>query len=330
MGLEESPLALQYRHKAISALEQHYAAQPDDLSDEVITATMSAAALEDFDPRLERKPIAWMHWAAAMHKIRRAGGPLLLEHKSSLCKLVNWQDYILSGYDGRGSTFYFTPEASFNSTDPRELDEWGRVEIRRQCEEFLIFLKCTEHLAAVTASQSHNPVARQNQRRRYSIFGTDHPLYILLASPNKDRYTKSGQLKQIISRLGSLITINTAIWEYRHDPDLSEAFFEELITNIIYNELDENISVEALMQILLSGSENPALRHSERPWLVGRLLKVAKRLSRDSWERLNDFLLSCLTLDARFGPQMQEWEGHLRLEILQAPLVSYQLPLMQL
>ena len=329
LGLDESPLALHYRHKAISALEQHYAAHPDDVSDEVITATMSAAALEDFDPRAERRPIAWMHWTAAMHKIRLAGGPAQLEYKPSLRKLVNWQDYIFSGYDGRGSTFYFTPEAIFNSIDESERERRGRQEIIGQCEEFLTFLKCTEHLATVAASQSQNPVARQNQRLRYTIFSQNHPLHILLASPNKDRYTKAGQLKQIISRLGSLITINTAIWEYRYDTSLSEAFFDELVHNIMYNELDKNVSIEALMQILLSGSDNPALRHTERPWLVGRLLKVAKRLSKASWEWLNDFLLSSLTLDGKSRMQMQELEEFLRYEILQAPLVSHKLPLMQ-
>ena len=328
-GLYESELALEYRQMAIEALKQHYDRHPDDTSDEVITATMSAAALEDFDPRLERRPYAWRHWKAAMQKIRQAGGPAVLELKPSLRKLINWQDYIFSGYDGSGSTFYFTPEACFTSQDEDAIVNYGRYEISHQCEEFLTFLKCTEQLASVAAFQLQNPLARRNQPLRYSIFDRNHPLYVLLASPNKDRYTQTGQLKQIISRLGSLMTINIAIWEYRHDTNHSEAFFKELVNNIIYNELDKNISVEALMQILLSASENPALRHTERPWLVGRLLKVAKRLSRNSWERLNDFLLSCLTLDGNQRPQMQQWEESLRHEISQAPLVSHTLPLMK-
>ena len=328
-GLKESPLALEYRHKAISALQQHYSAHPDDVSDEVITATMSAAALEDFDPRPERKPYAWIHWTAAMQKIRQAGGAASLDCKPSLRKLVNWQDYISSGYDGRGSTFYFTPEASLRSKDAEQLNVCGRNEVTQQCEELLIFLGCVEHLALAAASQSRNPVARQIQKLRYSAFEPEHPLYILLASPNKARYTETGQLKQIISRLGSLITINIAVWEYRYDTRLSEAFLAELVNNVMYNELNKNISVEALMQILLSGSENATLRHTERPWLVGRLLKVSKRLSRASWERLNDFLLSCLTLDNKFEAQMRGWEGFLRAEILQAPLVSHRLPLME-
>lgn len=329
-GLTETPLALEHRKRASSVLLKHYQLYPEDISDAVITATMSAAALEDFDPRPERRPVAWMHWAAAMHKIRQRGGPVYLESTPSLRKLINWQDYIFSGYDGRGSTFFFTPEAIFVSNNEREKERYGKREIELQCDEFLTFLKCTDHLAAVAAAQLNNPVAHQYQPLRYSIFMPGHPLYVLLASPNKDRYTQTGQLKQIISRLAALMMINVAIWEYRQNPSHSEAFFQELVENIMNNELHKNISVEALLQILLSGNQNPDLQHFERPWLVGRLLKIAKRLSRSSWERLNDFLLSCLTLerDAGQGMYMHEWEDALQDEIMQAPLVSHQLPLM--
>jgi len=85
------------------------------------------------------------------------------------------------------------------------------------------------------------------------------------------------------------------------------------------NDLDCHTSVEALIQILLSGSNNPSLLHTERPWFVGRMLKVAKRLSRRNFERLNALLLQFLTL----GPVMLGWEDELRADILQAPLVSY-------
>lgn len=329
--LTETPLTLEHRDRASTILSEHYQHDPHDISDAIITATMSAAALEDFDPRQERKPIAWMHWAAAMHKIRQRGGPTYLETTPSLRKLINWQDYIFSGYDGRGSSFLFTPEAGFVSSDESQRNMYGKQEVHNQCEEFLTFLKCTEHLATVAFSQSDVPSVRQHQPLRYSVFVPGHPLYVLLASPNGTRYTDAGQLKQVISRLAALMTINVVIWEYRHNTSYSEAFLRELIDNIANNELHKNVSVEALIQILLSGNDKPLLWHYERPWLVGRLLKVAKRLSRSSWERVNDFLLSCLTLNAGagLGKQMQGMEEQLRAEILRAPLVSYQLPLVQ-
>ena len=328
-GVTDSPLALKYREQAISALTAHYQTNPADVSDEVITATMSAAALEDFDPRLSQKPNAWLHWNAALNKIRLAGGQNELEYKPSLRKLVNWQDYILSGYDGLGSSFLFTKDAVDHDMDIAAKQKYGEMEIKSQCEDFLTFLNCSEHLSIAHSRSLSHLKGTASQPWRLRVFESTHPLFTLLASSNQERYTKTGEIKQIISRLAALLTINVALWEYRYDPGKSELFFQELDQSIRNNELDKNISVEALIQVLLSGSEHAELKSKERPWLVGRLLKVAKRLSRHSWERLNDFLLLCLTLNGSQGSIMTTWGPQLKDEILGAPLVCYRLPIMQ-
>lgn len=328
-GLTETPLAIEHRAKASEMLSHHFQRYPFDTSDAAISSTLSAAALEDFDPRTERREYAWLHWRAAMQKIRDRGGPIALEQNVSLRMLINWSDYIFSGYNGQGSSFYFDHDLSLKPSDSAHAELIGFQEVSQQCEEFIIFLRCTEQLALVAANLQYNTIARQNQLMRYTCFEPGQPLYSLLASPNGPRYTKTGQLKQIISRLAALMTINVAIWEYRYSMAASEAFFSELVENVLHNDLDQHISVEALLQILLSGSSNPNLRHTERPWLVGRLLKVAKRLSRSAWEKLNDFLLQCLTLGPSLSPSMHILEQELRTEILSAPLVSYILPLMQ-
>lgn len=323
-GLAETSLAIEHRAKASQLLLHHYQQYPHDTSDATISATLSAAALEDFDPRIERRKYAWMHWQAVVQKIRDRGGPAALVQHNRLQMLINWSDYIFSGYNGQGATFYFDHQSSPIHSNPQEADAIARREIAQQCSEFITFLKCAEHLALVQAGMQQNPVARAQQPMRYSVFSPGEPLYNLVASPNGPRYTETGQFKQIISRLGALITINTAIWEYRHSTDLSEEFFVELLQNIIHNDLHQHISVEALIQILLSGSQNPNLLHTERPWFVGRFLKVAKRLSRSTFERLNDVLLRFLTLGPGLQPTIGGWEDELRAEILNAPLVSYQ------
>ncbi|KEF57947.1 uncharacterized protein A1O9_05869 [Exophiala aquamarina CBS 119918] len=323
-GLAETPLAIEHRAKASQLLLHHYQQYPHDTSDATISATLSAAALEDFDPRIERRKYAWMHWQAVVQKIRDRGGPAALVQHNRLQMLINWSDYIFSGYNAQGATFYFDHQSSPIHSNPQEAEAIARREIAQQCSEFITFLKCAEHLALVQAGMQQNPVARAQQPMRYSVFRHREPLYNLVASPNGPRYTETGQFKQIISRLGALITINTAIWEYRHSTDLSEEFFVELLQNIIHNDLHQHISVEALIQILLSGSQNPNLLHTERPWFVGRFLKVAKRLSRPTFERLNDVLLQFLTLGPRLQPAIGAWEDELRAEILNAPLVSYQ------
>ncbi|KIX02027.1 uncharacterized protein Z518_07966 [Rhinocladiella mackenziei CBS 650.93] len=323
-GLAETRLAIEHRAKASQLLLHHYQQHPHDTSDATISATISAAALEDFDPRIERRKYAWMHWQAAVQKIRDRGGPSALVQHNRLQMLINWSDYIFSGYNGHGPTFYFDHQSSPHHSSDQEAEAIARAEIAQQCSEFITFLKCAEHLALVQAGMQSNPIWRKQQPMRYSVFLPGQPLYNLLASPNGARYTETGQFKQIVSRLAALMTINTAIWEYRHSTELSEEFFVELIENILHNDLDQHISVEALIQILLSGSNNPVLLHSERPWFVGRMLKVSKRLSRPTFEKLNELLLRFLTLGPELEPVMMGWENELRTEILQAPLVSYQ------
>ncbi|KIW96414.1 uncharacterized protein Z519_03483 [Cladophialophora bantiana CBS 173.52] len=322
-GLSETRLAIEHRAKASQLLLHHYQQYPHDTSDATISATISAAALEDFDPRIERRIYAWMHWDAVVQKIRDRGGPAALVQNNRLQMLINWSDYIFSGYKGHGATFYFDHQSSPSHSSDQEAEAIARAEIAEQCEEFITFLKCAEHLALVQAGMQGNPISRNQQPLRYSVFLPGQPLYNLLASPNGPRYTETGQFKQIISRLASLMTINTAVWEYRHSTEFSEAFFAELMDNIIHNELDRHISVEALIQILLSGSKNPVLFHTERPWFVGRMLKVSKRLSRPTFERLNELLLNFLSLGPGLAPAMLDWEDELRAEILNAPLVSY-------
>lgn len=323
LGLDETRLAIEHRAKASQALLHHYQQFPHDTSDATISATISAAALEDFDPRLERRQYAWMHWQAVVQKIRDRGGPAALVQHNRLQMLINWSDYIFSGYNAHGATFYFDHQSSPSHSSDEEAEAIARGEIAQQCEEFITFLKCAEMRALVQAGMQGNPIARNQEPMRYSVFLPGQPLYNLLASPNGPRYTKTGQFKQIVSRLAALMTINTAIWECRHSTELSEVFFAELNANILNNDLDRHISVEALIQILLSGSNDHILQQSERPWFVGRMLKIAKRLSRPSFERLNDLLLGFLTLGPGLQPVMLGWEDELRAEILRAPLVSY-------
>lgn len=328
MGLHEKELACYHKSKAAKMLEQHCRKFPKEASDEIISATVSAAGLADLDPCVKRKRLAWHFWATAMHQIQRIGGTVALEQKSSLCKLINWYDYVLSGYDGRGSSFYFTPESTVPLPEKRDEEVYGRQELVQQCEEFLVFLGCVDQLTSVVASQSENVVARQYQPLRYSIFAHSRPLYHLLGNESKWQGMSADPLRGQICRLASLITINVAMWEHRFDSQRSEAFLEELTENIKYEQVDKNRCTEILLQILLYSSDSPASRHTERPWLVGRLLKVAKRLSRSSWEWVNGFLWSCLALSDHGRGQLGHWEKRLRKEILEAPLYKHSLSML--
>ncbi|KLJ10231.1 hypothetical protein EMPG_14402 [Blastomyces silverae] len=352
-GLSETRAALVHRARGIEMLRKHFEKHPTDVSDAAISATLSCAAVEDFDPRPERKPISWIHMRAAMQKIRARGGPAAFQQNQRMAMLINWQDYILAGYETNGPSFFYedTP-ANMQNSSSQMLSIGNQSftpldEIRSQCEEFISFLHRCERLSLTqTSSRSAlNPVIPS----RYSAFQPDTLLFRILSSPPGIRYSIPGERKQIISRLAALMTINVALWDYRNLHHKTETFLNGLQRKLLTSEVDVSSSVEALLQILLAcddtfglvsdGDEplvfasqetgTPAAEPvpSERPWFVGRMLKIAKRLGRPSWEQLNDSLLSFLTLTAE-APMLPSWENDLRHEILTAPLTSYIMPLL--
>ena len=105
----ETDSTLRYRQLAISMLRDHMQKYPYDTTDNVITACMSAAALEDFDPRPGHKEISWIHMRQAQKLIRRRGGPIAFQN-TKLARLINWQDYILAGYVSDADAFHFEDE----------------------------------------------------------------------------------------------------------------------------------------------------------------------------------------------------------------------------
>ncbi|PGG99488.1 hypothetical protein GX51_06308 [Blastomyces parvus] len=352
-GLPETRAALLHRARGIEMLRKHFEKQPTDVSDAAISATLSCAAVEDFDPRPERKPISWIHMRAAMQMIRARGGPVAFQQNQRMAMLINWQDYILAGYETKGPSFFYedAPAHTHNSTN--SLSSNGNQsftpldEIRSQCEEFISFLYRCERLSL--AQSSSRPAHYPAIPSRYSAFQPDTLLFRILSSPPGIRYSIPGERKQIISRLAALMTINVALWDYRNLPHRAETFLNGLERKLLTSEVDVSSSVEALLQILLACDDTFGLVSdgyeplvfssqetgtaaaepvpSERPWFVGRMLKIAKRLGRPSWEQLNDSLLSFLTLKAE-APTLPLWENDLRHEILTAPLTSYIMPLL--
>lgn len=380
----ETDGTLRYRQLAISMLRDHMQKYPYDTTDNVITACMSAAALEDFDPRPGHKEISWIHMRHAQKLIRRRGGPIAFQN-TKLARLINWQDYILAGYVSDANAFHFEDDnyhsyatksspigqstslfpSSPNSASPTTLDRTPspinhpyantvKEELALQCEDFLDFLTRCEHLALsqrMILSSKDAPV-------RHSAFGPGSTLHRILASPAVKRRTLTGDRKQFITRLAAFMMLNAALWDYRYSVPMTEAFIEHSILQLQDSEVNIDASIEALLQILLAckdfpfNESAPFTLHSlslppasraigdfsqnsetatspfDRPWFVGRMLKVAKRLGLQSWLRLNNFLFECLTLQVQENT-MRSWENNLRGEILQAPSTSYVMPALQ-
>ncbi|KAA8646309.1 sigma-70 region 2 family protein [Aspergillus tanneri] len=350
---EETDYTLTHRSRAISMLRNHMIKNPGDVSDQVIIACLSAAGLEDFDPRLERKPISWMHMRAAREMIRARGGPAVFEN-TRLGMLINWQDYILSGYETHGPSLFFErhplprtlPEHSFPSVSsissvstentspmsgfrmsgmalPQPLDS-PKEEIQQQCVEFVDFLKRCEQLAI----HQHSICDESMPSMRRSAFQESSLLYEILAAPPALRFTASGNRKQLIARAVALIMLNAGLWDYRYSTQHSDTFLQTLQLAMFKSEVGISGSVEALLQIMLECNDgivamdntfphtpsldakvfpdftqySPTARTPfSRPWFAGRMLKIAKRLSLNSWISVQEFLFSCLTLQPMIG-----------------------------
>ena len=391
----ETEYSLAHRDRAITMQRDHMVKNPNDISDVAIIACLSAAGLEDFDPRPGRKQISWVHMRAAREMIRARGGPAAFEN-TRLGMLINWQDFILSGYEANGPSFFFehdpllpiplseqmpsptqvpvpfqstpspphsTPSLSFKSspcppTEPALFTTGHQLspeeEIQHQCGEFINFLRRCEELALC---QKNNPGA--SGPTRHGAFEETALLYQILAAPPGARFTASGDRKQFVARLVALMMLNAGLWDYRHAVPRSEAYLAALEQDIIDSEVNTNGSIEALLQIMLACKDGsfesigdgfeylsaglpPSQLDIEdfpdftqysptaetpygRPWFAGRMLKVAKRLSLESWLKVNDILFSCLTLQIE-RPTMPLWENELRQEVLSAPLTSYVMP----
>jgi hypothetical protein len=147
----------------------------------------------------------------------------------------------------------------------------------------------------------------------------------------------------MVARLTALIMLNAALWDYRYTPSRGATFLSTLEQSVIDSEVSMSGSIEALLQILLECNDGTpdyvanedvpdfaqyaptATSSAARPWWAGRMLKVAKRLSADSWHRVGDFLFACLTLSVR-GSVVFLWEPDLKREILEAPRTCYVMP----
>lgn len=283
----ETSDTLLHRDRAVSMLREHLTQNPRDTSDVAIISCLSAAALEDFDPRPGHKEISWVHMRAAREMIRARGGPAAFA-KTRLGMLINWQDYILSGYETHGCSFYFERDPPIKNAHPETIQP-SRIysipsppsstssvlsdyatcpepstplaprqamspidEIKLQCEEFLDFLRRCEQLALY---QKDNPETCDPSR--HTAVSENSLLFQILAAPPGARFTASGDRKQMVARLTAIMMLNAALWDYRYTPIRGGTFLRTLEQSMIESEVSMNGSVEAILQILLECNDGP-------------------------------------------------------------------------
>jgi hypothetical protein len=329
-GLSSTPEMTYHASKAFHLLKEHFEKNPRDCSDQAIAVSLIQATFDDFTPGPNRKAASWTHMRSAMRMMRTRGGPKAFAQNPRMVMLANCYDYRISGYQSEGSSFNWSSypkDALPTNITPSQL---GRRELCAATEDFIHWLRNLEHLALV----QRYPTYASLSPRRYKVFLPGTSLYNIIASPPGARRGCAGYQHQLLYGMSVLIHLNAALWDFRRDSELSERFLKEVCLRIVQNELDTYTSVEALAQIMLRPSEDPELHsaHIDRLWFVGRMLKVAKRLSKESWERLRCTLLGFLTFEdvnKMADGSVFMWEDSLRKEVLEAEATCYVMPALQ-
>jgi hypothetical protein len=117
-----------------------------------------------------------------------------------------------------------------------------------------------------------------------------------------------------------LIFIHATLWELRTSSSKTDQFLSSLESKVIEHGLDWNLSPESLTLTIMDGVD-PELDRDGRIWCTVRMVTVAKRLSRSSWNRVEHLLMRCLMMDTAVRDlSVLAWEGQLRMELLEAPL----------
>jgi hypothetical protein len=94
---------------------------------------------------------------------------------------------------------------------------------------------------------------------------------------------------------------------------------------VVEQGLHVNCSSESFALVLLDGLDEPNFNREGRKWFTARMVNVAKRLSRESWDKINKFLLRCLMIRQGMGESFMTWEEELRRELISVPLSSHEL-----
>jgi hypothetical protein len=189
----------------------------------------------------------------------------------------------------------------------------GSLGLKEQCDEFINMLRCLKQLSLVQMSLDR----RIQAQYRNVVFCSGRPLHSLLSPKPKNQ-------KQKVARLAALLHINAALWDYRWPVSLSERFLQGLDSKVRQLDLCPGTDTPTLAWLMLHNETDRELRRPERPWFVGQMLRIAKRLCPSSWEKVTNTLLHYLVdePDTDTVPTFKTWIMELREEIMTAPISS--------
>lgn len=306
LGCTETPESMVHNTRAVALLRQHFADCPEDSSDETMLITLAHALVEDYSLDPSRKIVARIHMRAVRAMGRTRGGLAALENDRRLRCGVNWLSYDFQGYDSIESL----------------RDIYPNFDLREEVETFIAFLGRVESTARRTIATG------QCSWRRGTLAKEGSPFHrLLMFCPPEYRGQHYVARRRVIVRTILPLLVTSALVDYDDSPDLTERYLRELDDLIYANGLDIHPLRDPLIQCLLRGSEDPDLDDPKRPWIVGQMIKLMKRLTYILWERILNLLLDALQLQVGIEP-LDMWADQVRREVFSAPDEAFVAPML--
>lgn len=325
-GLKDSVESLQHKsqvmHMIHSGLDGNSAV--GGATNEMIAAVLGLAYDEN---QFGAEEMTLLHMKAAMRMVRMRGGQDALDEFPILSMFVNWVNTDMVSplrFDDLPalSTVPLRHEPSSSGLpDPSTKD----TDLR----DFIDFLFNAEVLYLL-----HRHVHPDSNPIRRRVFGSDTTFHHLLTKnvaykgwdDNRNFYVARNL------QMHALILITTTLWNYRESATACDCFLKTLHMKAIEADLDVSLATGILIGIMwkieFDGDEfagedcirlNPL--REKRIWYASRLLRVARVLSRPSFDNVHHALTSLLEMDEGAidlvaGNNAGDWRMELRREIL--------------
>jgi len=175
--------------------------------------------------------------------------------------------------------------------------------LRLSCEEFITSLEHFQWLSLSRKAYLQNvdlsTPSASNVGAANRAFRPGTVLYRLLSGRPEDRrgagFRRSPRV-QSLCRLASLIYIHAVLWDYRQSL-VSTDQYVSWIQSHVEDTSNWNGSIETLLWILLSLGDNGRSQNSKRVRFVLRMMTIARLLSFESWNKVNDILFHSLVVE---------------------------------
>jgi hypothetical protein len=175
--------------------------------------------------------------------------------------------------------------------------------LRLSCEEFITSLEHFQWLSLSRKAYLQNvelsTPSASNVGAVNRAFRPGTVLYRLLSSRLEGRHGSGLQRSsriQSLCRLASLIYIHAALWDYRQSL-MSTDQYVSWIQSHVEDTSNWNGSIETLLWILLTLGDNGRSQNSKRLRFVLRMMTIARLLSFESWNKVNDILFYSLMVE---------------------------------